>query len=57
MLAEAARSSATGVTAYLAVVHIENGASLRLFETSGYVPDEPPDQRGFMRFRKTARVP
>jgi L-amino acid N-acyltransferase YncA len=57
MLAEAARSSATGVTAYLAVVHIENGASLRLFETSGYVPDAPPDQRGFMRFRKTARVP
>ena len=56
-LSEWTRSSATEVTAYLAVVHIDNGASLRLFETSGYVPDAPPDDRGFMRFRKAARVP
>jgi len=50
-------SSGPGVTAYLAVVHVDNRASLRLFETSGYVPDLPPDERGFMRFRKSARVP
>jgi len=30
---------------------------VRLFETSAYVPDLPPDPRGFMRFRKVARVP
>jgi GNAT superfamily N-acetyltransferase len=58
---EAARSGVTlsGVTAvraYLAVVHIDNEPSMRLFETSAYVPDLPPDQRGFMRFRKAARV-
>jgi spore coat polysaccharide biosynthesis predicted glycosyltransferase SpsG len=56
-LSEWTRSSASEVTAYLAVVHIDNGASLRLFETSGYVPDAPPDDRGFMRFLKAARVP
>jgi spore coat polysaccharide biosynthesis predicted glycosyltransferase SpsG/RimJ/RimL family protein N-acetyltransferase len=56
-LSEWTRSSATEVTAYLAVVHVDNGASLRLFETSGYVPDAPPDDRGFMRFHKAARVP
>jgi spore coat polysaccharide biosynthesis predicted glycosyltransferase SpsG len=56
-LSEWRRSNASEVTAYLAVVHIDNGASLRLFETSGYVPDAPPDDRGFMRFRKAARVP
>ena len=55
-LSEVARSRGTGVTAYLAVVHVENHASVRLFETSGYVPDLPPDPRGFMRFRKAARV-
>jgi spore coat polysaccharide biosynthesis predicted glycosyltransferase SpsG/RimJ/RimL family protein N-acetyltransferase len=55
-LSEATRASATGVTAYLAVVHIDNDASVRLFETSAYVPDAPPDHRGFMRFRKTAPV-
>lgn len=51
---EVARSHATIVTAYLAVVHVDNGASVRLFENSGYVPDLPPDPRGFMRFRKAA---
>jgi len=55
-LSEVARSSATDVTAYLAVVHVDNRASLRLFETSAYVPDLPPDARGFMRLRKVARV-
>jgi spore coat polysaccharide biosynthesis predicted glycosyltransferase SpsG/GNAT superfamily N-acetyltransferase len=52
-----ARSGGTGVSAYLAVVHCDNGPSVRLFETSGYVPDLPADPAGFMRFRKTARVP
>jgi spore coat polysaccharide biosynthesis predicted glycosyltransferase SpsG/GNAT superfamily N-acetyltransferase len=55
-LSEVARSRGTDVTAYLAVVHVDNRASVRLFETSGYVPDLPPDPRGFMRFRKAARV-
>jgi spore coat polysaccharide biosynthesis predicted glycosyltransferase SpsG len=50
------RSRGTGVTAYLAVVHVDNHASVRLFETSGYVPDLPPDSRGFLRFRKAAPV-
>ena len=61
-LSEAGRSGAkrsvgTDVSAYLAVVHVDNLASIRLFETSAYVPDLPPDLQGFMRFRKTARVP
>jgi len=55
-LSELSRARATGLTAYLAMVHIDNQASLRLFGTSRYVPDAPPDQRGFMRFRKVARV-
>jgi spore coat polysaccharide biosynthesis predicted glycosyltransferase SpsG/ribosomal protein S18 acetylase RimI-like enzyme len=55
--AEVALSRGTDVTAYLAVVHRDNDASLRLFQTSAYVPDLPPDPAGFMRFRKTARVP
>jgi GNAT superfamily N-acetyltransferase len=55
-LSEVSRSRATGLTAYLAMVHIDNQASLRLFGTSRYVPDTPPDKRGFMRFRKVARV-
>ena len=55
-LSAMARSSATDVTAYLAVVHIDNDASVRLFETSAYLPDAPPDDRGFMRFRKAAPV-
>jgi spore coat polysaccharide biosynthesis predicted glycosyltransferase SpsG len=56
-LSEATRTSGGDVTAYLAVVHIGNGPSMRLFETSAYAPDAPPDQQGFMRFRKAARVP
>lgn len=55
-LVEATRSSATRVTAYLAVVNVDNRASVRLFESSAYVPDLPPDDRGFMRFRKAAPV-
>jgi len=49
-------SSGTEVTAYLAVVHVDNAASVRLFESSAYVPDLPSDPRGFMRFRKVAPV-
>lgn len=45
------------VGACLAVVHRDNRASVRLFERSGYVPDLPPDPQGFVRYRKTARVP
>jgi spore coat polysaccharide biosynthesis predicted glycosyltransferase SpsG len=55
-LSEATRSSGTDVMAYLAVVHIDNQSSIRLFETSVYLPDLPPDPGGFMRFRKDARV-
>ena len=55
-LSEATRTSGTEVTAYLATVHTDNLSSMRLFETSAYVPDLPPDQAGFMRFRKDARV-
>ena len=55
-LSEVTQSSGTEVTAYLAVVHVDNAASVRLFETSAYVPDLPPDPRGFMRFRKVPRV-
>jgi spore coat polysaccharide biosynthesis predicted glycosyltransferase SpsG/GNAT superfamily N-acetyltransferase len=55
-LSDGARLSGTEVTAYLAVVNVGNRASVRLFETSAYVPDLPPDPGGFMRFRKTARV-
>ena len=55
-LSDVAASTRTHVTAYLAVVNVDNGASLRLFESSAYLPDLPPDPRGFMRFRKAARV-
>jgi spore coat polysaccharide biosynthesis predicted glycosyltransferase SpsG/RimJ/RimL family protein N-acetyltransferase len=54
--AEVALSGETDVSAYLAVVHVDNAASVGLFETSAYVPDLPPDPQGFMRFRKDARV-
>jgi spore coat polysaccharide biosynthesis predicted glycosyltransferase SpsG/L-amino acid N-acyltransferase YncA len=50
------RSGGTEVHAYLAVVRIDNQSSMRLFETSAYLPDLPPDLGGFMRFRKDARV-
>lgn len=56
-LSEATRSTGTDVTAYLAVVQIDNRASVRMLEDSGYVPDLPSDPRGFMQYRKTARVP
>jgi len=55
-LAQIARSGGTGVTAYIAVVNIDNGASTRLFESSAYLPDLPADPGGFMRFRKAAPV-
>ena len=50
------RSGGTEVHAYLAVVRIDNQSSMRLFETSAYLPDLPPDPGGLMRFRKDARV-
>ena len=55
-LSEVTTSNGTEVTAYLAVVHVDNAASMRLFESCDYVPDLPPDARGFMRFRKVAPV-
>jgi spore coat polysaccharide biosynthesis predicted glycosyltransferase SpsG/ribosomal protein S18 acetylase RimI-like enzyme len=55
-LSEEMASSGTDVEAYLAVVNVDNPSSMRLFETSAYVPDLPPDPAGFMRFRKDARV-
>ena len=55
-LSHGATSSLADVTAYLAVVNVENCASLRLFESSAYLPDLPPDAGGFMRFRKPAPV-
>jgi spore coat polysaccharide biosynthesis predicted glycosyltransferase SpsG/GNAT superfamily N-acetyltransferase len=55
-LSESAASGGNDVTAYLAVVHTDNHTSMRLFETSSYVPDLPPDPQGFIQFRKDARV-
>jgi spore coat polysaccharide biosynthesis predicted glycosyltransferase SpsG len=55
-LSDSTLSDGTDVKAYLAVVHIDNQASSRLFETSSYLPDLPPDSRGFIQFRKDARV-
>ena len=55
-VSEGTRSGGAEVTAYLAAVHVDNGASMRLFESSAYLPDLPPDAGGFMRFRKAARV-
>ena len=55
-LSEMTRSQGSGVTAYLAAVYVDNGASLRLFETSGYLPDLPADPEGFLRYRKAAQV-
>jgi RimJ/RimL family protein N-acetyltransferase len=40
----------------LASVHIDNTASLRLFESAGYLPDLPPGDDGFLRLVKQ-RVP
>lgn len=40
------------VTAYLAVVHEDNEPSRRLFDAAGYLPDLPPDEDGFARFRR-----
>jgi hypothetical protein len=54
---EVTRTSGSAVTAYRAVVHVDNGASLALFEACDYLPDLPADSGGFMRFRKAARVP
>jgi len=51
-LADQAASKGTRLTAYLAVVNVDNAASVRLFESCAYLPDQPPDPRGFMRFRK-----
>jgi hypothetical protein len=43
------------LTAYLATVHRDNTASLRLFEAAGYLPDRPVDDAGFTRFYKSAQ--
>ena len=55
-LSEATQSKGAEVRDYLAVVNVDNPSSMRLFETSAYLPDLPPDPGGFMRFRKDARV-
>ena len=39
-----------GCTAYLAAVHVSNAASRRLFLSSGYPPELPPDDAGFARY-------
>lgn len=41
-----------GCTAYLAAVHASNAASRRLFLSSGYLPELPPDDAGFARYLK-----
>jgi RimJ/RimL family protein N-acetyltransferase len=40
----------------LAKVHVDNTASLRLFDAAGYLPDLPPDPDGFLGLVKQ-RVP
>lgn len=40
------------VRASIAGVHKDNGPSLRLFRASGYFPDLPADDAGFLRLRK-----
>jgi spore coat polysaccharide biosynthesis predicted glycosyltransferase SpsG/GNAT superfamily N-acetyltransferase len=55
-LSAATAASGTAVEAYLGVVKVDNPSSMRLFQTSGYLPDLPPDPAGFMRFRKDAQV-
>lgn len=44
-------TAAAELTAYLATVNRANRASRRLFLSSGYLPDMPPDAEGFERFR------
>ena len=40
----------------LAAVNVDNAASLRLFDTAGYLPDLPPGPDGFLGLIKQ-RVP
>lgn len=55
-LAEAAgRGEVDELTTYLAVVHEDNTASLRLFTRAGYLPDTPATGEGFARYLKLAR--
>jgi spore coat polysaccharide biosynthesis predicted glycosyltransferase SpsG/RimJ/RimL family protein N-acetyltransferase len=42
------------LTAYLAVVHEENAASVRLFAAAGYLPELPADAAGYRRYFKPA---
>jgi RimJ/RimL family protein N-acetyltransferase len=42
------------LTAYLAVVHEQNAASLRLFAAAGYLPELPADTAGYRRYLKPA---
>lgn len=45
--------SVADLVALDAEVHEQNAASTRLFASAGYLPDEPADEDGFARFRKT----
>jgi RimJ/RimL family protein N-acetyltransferase len=48
------RSGGRELTAYLAVVHEDNDASLRLFAAAGYLPELPSDAGGYRRYLKPA---
>lgn len=45
-----------GVRGWIATVHVDNEPSMRLFASSGYLPDLPPDEAGFAGFHKAAIV-
>lgn len=50
----AEHSRGAELTAYLAVVHEANAASLRLFAGAGYLPELPADAAGYRRYLKPA---
>lgn len=55
-LADAARRGELDeLTTYLAVVHVDNTASLRLFAHAGYLPETPVTGEGFARYLKLVR--
>lgn len=41
-----------GLVTLVAVVHVQNEASLRLFTAAGYTPDLPRDEDGFLTLAK-----
>lgn len=51
----AAQGQVDELSIYLAVVHEDNTASLRLFTHAGYLPDTPATSEGFARYLKLAR--